>query len=143
MLCTSCTCVYEPVYYCLCFSLYVCVCLCVYILCLVGAEPCRHHVCQPGASTLLPACYRAVSALEDLVEKTLIHFIIITGAIASGLGWPEGVVKEWGSPKGASPWHYLHLNLTPQRTANRKPHRITSATVDSLRCVPANFCDVF
>ena len=58
-------------------SLYVCVCLCVYILCLVGAEPCRHHVCQPGASTLLPACYRAVSAPEDLLEKTLIHFIII------------------------------------------------------------------
>ena len=25
----------------------------------------------------MPACYRAVSAPEDLVEKTLIHFIII------------------------------------------------------------------
>ena len=84
MLCTSCTCVYEPVYYCLCFLLYVCVCLCVYILCLVGAEPCRHHVCQPGASTLLPACYRAVSAPEDLVEKTLIHFIIIIVSL-----WPN------------------------------------------------------
>ena len=57
---------------------FICLCLFVcYILCLVGAEPCRHHVCQPGASTLLPACNRAVSAPEDLVEKTLIHFIII------------------------------------------------------------------